>query len=156
MLGDVSAVLATVVGGIVVAVVLAASKAAWLRRHTPARWVDHGKQVVAHRRQRRMNAHHQQLVDSVLQRAEELALAPGEDFPVRVAGHDPAIITFHPTRRTFAMFNDLPSYKAAAEGGRINPAHAYYGRVPKIVERWTDDELRAWLHAHPGPPARGT
>jgi hypothetical protein len=151
-----SAVLATVVGGLVVAAVLAASRAVWSRRHAPGRWVEDGKQAVAHRRRRRTNAHHQQLVVSVLQRAEELKLAPGKDLPVKVEGHSPAIITFHPTRRTFAMFKDFLSYKAAAEGGQVNPAHAHHGRVPKIVERWTDDELRAWLHAHPGSPSRAT
>lgn len=134
-------IIATAIGTVVAIALGALARNVWARRRRPLDWVASGKQAIAARRRKVERAKHDQLVAWVLARAEDL----GKEVPIKVSGSNPALITFHPTGRVFAMFRDLGSYRTAAESGRVNPRNAHYGTVPRAVTEWTSDDLRAWL-----------
>lgn len=111
-----------------------------VRHGIPARikgWVDA-------RRDRGSAENRAALMEAVLLRATVL----GVEVLVDVSGHNPAIHTYHPTGRRFALYPDLASYRRAAERREVNPANAHYGKPRRPVHRWTDDELRAWIRKH--------
>jgi hypothetical protein len=152
-LGDwLTSVSVEVVGAMVFAGVGVAAVAIWRRRRRPLDWADRGEQALADRSRRIERAHHDELVQHVLDRAEVL----GIELPIQVAGRNPAIVTLHPSGTKHAIYPDLPSYKAAVNRGDVNPTRARFGKPPLVVSRWSDDRLREWLreHADDLPPTK--
>lgn len=128
----------------------------WTRRHSPTDWVAAGRAKFGRRQRQRVRANHEELVRSVLRRAEVLDLSVGQDLPIKVSGISPTVVTYHPTGRTFAFYPDISSYKAAATSGQVNPANAHFGKPPKVISSWSQEQLRIWLseHADRLPPER--
>ena len=141
-------IIATAIGTVLAAAGIAIAKGTWARRTRPLDWMASGKTAVERRRRQIDRGRKRQLIDWVLQRTGVLQLQSPDDLPVKVHGTRPAVITLHPTGRTFAMYPDQPSYRAAAERREVNPVHAHYGAPPPTVHKWSEEKLRGWLHDH--------
>lgn len=141
-------VLIAVIGGVIVAAVLGSVQWVWARRTTVVYATRGPQRRLKSLRLKRKTAKHAELVKQVLDRADELSLPPGQDLPRIVQGSRPALITFHPTGRQFAMYPDFQTYRVAGERGEVNPAKAHFGHVPVPVHHWSDERLRSWLHSH--------
>ena len=136
-----SAIWAEATGGMIVVTVVAAITWLCMRRRKPLDWAAAGKKALAARERRIERARHDELVGWVLQGTEVLGL----EIPVKSAGSNPMVVTFHPTSRKHAYFRDLPNYKSAVQRGDVSPMHAHFGKSPEIVSRWSDEHLRKWL-----------
>jgi hypothetical protein len=122
-------VFAAVIAGLIVAAVIGTLKWSWTRRSAIPSTARKASGRVSALVARHDQSRHDKRVVDVLRRAEELGLKAGEDLPLRVEGSRPAIITFHPTGRTFTMYADFVSYQSAVDHGEVNSSQAHFGPV---------------------------
>jgi hypothetical protein len=141
-----------VAAALTVAVLGAAVAALWIRRQ---RGIDAAKAVAAagptavrRRADRRAQSEHDRLVRSVRERASVLKLKPPNDVVDTVEGAQPAIVTHHPTKRVFYLYDDPTSYRDALERGEVLGWNAGWGHRPTPLKKRSDEWLRNWLEAH--------
>jgi hypothetical protein len=88
----------------------------------------------------RQRQHRADLLKSVLHRAKAIS----ERLPVSQQGHGPTIVTYS-DGSTNQFVRDPATVQRLAEDGVINPRATGTGPPPKLLRKWSTDELQAWL-----------
>jgi len=132
-----------VIGGLVVAAVVACVGWLWARKGMPINWF----------RQERSAAEASDVVDDAAQlqvlreQVLEVAREQGVVLPARATGRNPTVVTFSDGGQSF-FFTDFSSYQREMQAGRVPPQRSFARTAPVPVTAWGREQLEAWLSEH--------
>lgn len=134
-----------IIGGLVVAAVLAIAGWVWHRRSVLPLWFRR-EQEAADQATRETEADR---VTVLREQVLEVARALGEILPASATGHSPTIVTYSDGTQSY-FFPDFAAYRRALEGGQAPPNRSFPQRPPLPVSKWDPARLEQWLsdHAH--------
>jgi hypothetical protein len=131
--------LATVVGGIVLAILAVL----WRNRSRPKAWVT--AQVGAAAAAEQADAHHQLVV--LREQVLEVARGQGVVLPATAAGRNPTVVTLSDGGQSF-FFTDFVAYQRDMRARRVPPQWSFPRAAPVPVCEWGREKLEAWLSEH--------
>jgi hypothetical protein len=145
----IAGVLATVVGGALLALLVGA----WNRGSRAGLATLRGSKAAKQLRNEeaeRLNAVTER--DALIEDAVTAAAERGENLAA-TATRGPAgsvRVKFRPTGNELFYLPDLPAYKAAAESGTLPFRASYAKPAPRVLTQWSNEELRSYIDGDSG------